>query len=1244
MVKLRPRKIKEVDGGESTGHKISSVYPNKVAKFHRWINMSNLKDNKAAQCGWDDGDCNHTMHYGIGGYHNVCAIAGINGDYPWPALLRCYDFNFEGNEMSKSGTVKSISVSFEHRMVGVAVGERNSNLYDNWGPNFHKNSKDWVTKVYFTNGSDRISSIQENNNNPKLSKSGYSQVSFKFKDVSISELMKSNFALNIQYNHNHNTNPGIIYIKNVIIDVNYEDGDIYIKGKNSSGELYTSKEDGCYTQIVQKVKAGVKNSKGLGKHIVCKSMNKNPDIIIEDITSTDVPDDEKDTTRKFRITDKTGVEKTRAVKYYLDNYKSEQLTLEYTAIKRKRPVYSIATEYKFKEDYVSGKPYIVFKDGCASDIKIFIDSLDSTPLLLPVANNNSSVNLLNEEAIQTFHTAVKNLSCGYHTLYIQRGLEPVEEAFQNKVIIKVSPMNFRFAVYGKDTENNSLEFSQTKTDNASQNRFRYQKVILERIDSEPKSSTNFIVKDETQPDSQRVFENMKKGDKVEYTIDTYYSGDYYLNISGSDNCNGEPFTKKFTVVSTHKQNYDYLFTRGAKRSAFDFDYFVAWEGDNIKEPIKAGDIVLKHSSDDICIISRDSTSSLSQIGTIDLTIYNKTDEMIEGVNLELNPLIKDENGEFEVSPAEWTSPDGIFNQFMSLFYDFNQHLVNDVEVKNLSPDNDLVEEENVYLRIKQIDAESYVKISLPFRSTTEKTAYLQYLLFEQPLIIHSECYDGEEEKDKVEINIIDSVLTDLQITSNIENSPETIDLLNLDESFECPTECYTTKDIDPDTYKPVQDKETGGITYKITNIDTVNLNGLKRTVIINDPELVPYGYIDKEEVYHDLIDNNGDIIEDPTSKLQLIRKESIVSKIMAGQNIRCDVTFPNSEKVSYTIKTDRNGVANFYIPIPNSQNERYTVDELLEGIITFVFEEQKEYNEGVLTTNPNYPYKPTNNDKSIVSLKTPKNFKKYFAGGIVFIPITLVAYIKIPENYLIFDAELGDNGSFDYVTVLYQICNLPDNKGIFKTTFKTNDIKLLPNEVSKKIYCGILSDTKVYAKINSKIVEKNNINIVSLAVKNTEKENKDVEIEVNLGKLPEKNLLGKYDFLEINMDDGDYAITKDDEDNTYVSWLIGFMKEFEEKNATIKIKAVDVGLSDITINSYDYLNPKGQEGPKKAESPCVKCEEGSNTWGLSDSKWKQFNGVWYKFFGKDDNDEDIYKRPVFKKEDGEYKRVWEDKE
>ena len=1209
MVLLRPRAISQVNANQVASDYRSwcnnngeCLYKNKNRKFHGWINLSNLKsEGRVAQCGWDNGDCNHETHYGIGGYHNICPIAGINGDYVWPAKLQFSKFDFKSNNIVSTSKIKSLIIYFEHRMV--AIDTETGTQYDNFGPTFHSNGG-WVAKIYLTKGNTKISKTMVCNNNPKLSKNNFSSFSCKFENVSAEDLLSSDFKVNIEYNHNYNTNPGIIYMRNVIMNIKYDSATMYLEGTRDAKSLYTSKEgSNCRTLIHHIIEAGYKNGKTkipvnkapkkLGQKIKCIKKPKN--VTIEELNSNDLQ-------KTFRITDESEIPGIKKVVYSIQGYPKQQFYLEYNAVVRRKPTYDVIRKYKSQEDFDPNKTYIRFRDGCASNIKIYIDSVDSIPLTLNVTSQNSSTNLLDTEAIRTFHNKIKTLSCGYHNLYIQRGNETIKDAEKNKVPIQILPMNFEFKIYTNETDDHQLKFTQSKN-----NQTRYSNIVIERIDNEPMAEIpHLYIYDETKPSTVTDKQNIQKNQAITYSIDKYYAGEFYISLKYEGTC-PQTFNKtKITIEESHKQNYDFLFTRGERGTGFDFDYLVAWEGDNIKEPIEINSIELYDAFNDIRICSDPANIGLSQVGFIKLNVKNKSNKEISGIDIELNVLTEDDNGNKVVTTKEWTNSDGIFKDFYSLFYQYNTHLNEDVQIRNLTTDNDLIDEENVYLSINKINAGSTIEMYLPFKSMREKKVFLQYLLFEEPLKINSilGCdLLSDSDNDTIEINVYDSMLTELEIFGNT-------DLLVLDKSYECPDECYTTKNTESGI--PINDNESGGITYKITNIDTNDFSGKSvQTKIINDNELTPYGYI-INDTYYPLLDNENNAIAPQTDKLRLIQKEEPRSGfVMANQLVYCYVKFPNDlETMSYTVRTDKNGLAEFYIPIPNTIDESYTVNSLSNSVLCFEFKEQKDSNFCILKNNS--LTSGLDSKKNNTRLNFGNNYKTYKPGDVAYVPVYLSTDMKIRENYFIFYPKLKNNGDSDQITILYKICNIKDNQGIFKTTFKTDDLLLIPNETSKNIYCGIQTETDLKVKLNKRLVELTNLNILYITVTNSIKENQDVKVRIKLNKNPDR-YLGNYEFFDINMDDGDYSVIEDDGEY-HIDWLIGSMGSLESKNCTIKIKATDIGLSDIDIQIFDYLHTPEQNDIELIQSDCPKCENQEEKWTVKNSLWTKIDNKWYKLF------------------------------
>lgn len=1178
--------------------------------FRQWSHPEKIIKGDKTQCG--------TTEKRYGSKNEVQHIGSPTGDIPRPAMLHMY--NFDKSFLNTSSKIDNITVSFSYRVVNVTDSGKL------WTENLAASELAIINGLHAWfgswNQSTKLSSVKHDTTQLKYegkNKKGYiwKTITLKFTDITAADIFNSNFAFNLQFGMNCSkaSTPCFLYIDNFKINVTYENSKKYITGYNNTNVLYTGTEDVCVTGITQTIEAGYMNgntkvspSKApakLGSKI--KVCNQPSGVTISKIGNA------TDTTATFSVIDKTNIPGDKSVTYCLNDDASTKIVLRYTAIQRPKPTFSITEEYKSYEDFNSNKSYIVFKDGCASKIKIYVDSVYSTPLTLDVTYQNSTTNLLNETSIRAFHTFVTALSCGYHTLYIQRGDENLTNVQNNTVQINIKPMEYKFKIYSED--NPTLTgYQQRKKDSVDHP--RYASLKIQRIDDEPRATIPSVkILDETSLTGEVTYwTNVKKGDyykdskNEDYKIDLYYSGEYFIQVvENRESCVGAPSIAQVSIDSTHKQNYDYLFTKGSDATTFDFDYLVAWEGDNIKTPINTSDIILKHSIDDVRICSKSVDVGLSQIGLAELKVTNKTeDDDFEHVKIELNTLIKNDNDAYEVTTDEWVSPQGIFNNFYNLFYEFN--LNDNVTVENLTPDNDLIDEENVYLHIKSIPAGDTITIYLPYRSTIEKTVYLQYLLLEQTMDIYPiESCDvpTANTTTNITLSVTDSMQTQLTIDGNV-------DLLNLDDNYECPEECYST--IDPESGEIA----SGGITYTITNVDTNDFgNQVIQTEIINDNELQPYGYYYKSQYYEI---NNTD-----NQPLQWVQQTDTYNKNLIGQLIHAHIKFPSIDEKVITQRTDKKGNVKFFIQIPEQVGRSYTIKELLSEVLYFKYNGVDNFNSATLaeTNNTLAQYDNIDINKNNTILTYSNNYRRYKAGEIAYIPVSLTGVLKIIKNKLIFNASLGDIGSSDQVTVLYRICNIKNNQGIFKTTFKTNDKLLIPQEVSQKIYCGINTELDLKSRLDKQIVEKEHLNVLYINIANKHKVNKDVYVKINLGQvLPQ--FKGNYDFVDINIDAGDYSIAEQD-NNIIVTWLLGEMQEYQKNKAIVKIQAKNIGLSDIKINAFDYLHtPDGNI--EIQNNKCPKCEENS-TYVIKNSPWEKIGNTWYKLINN------VYYQPIRK--DGE---------
>lgn len=1155
-------------------------------KYRAWTNLTNFINNKTAQCG-----------------QGKLYIGSPTGDRPQPAPIHISNFS---HSLKQNDKVHKITVSFKCRVLNVKDGG------GAWTENLIESEKAVIQgyRIWFggTYENNKLSEVKTSSKGLKYTgktKNGYNWISISetFTDISIEDIFSNHFALNIAFGPNCSkaSTECDIFIKSLSIDIQYENSEIYIKGSSNPSSLYTSTEPSCKTTLIQTVEAGyisnntkVPPSKApakLGGNIVLSSAPSG--VQVKKISSND-------TQATFRITDNSNTSGHKYILYKLNNHTTKTCKVYYDAQQRPLPVFSVETEYKANEDFDSSKEYIIFKNGCTPYINVYVDNINTTPLRLNIAHQNSTTNLLDQTAIQSFHNKIKALSCGTHTLYFQRGNEDSNSILKNNVEITIKPMEYQFEVYSAN--NPTLTYDQVKKQDN-----RYENIIIKRVDNEPRQTIPSLrIVDETNvTHTPHDVTNIKKGDEITHQIDKYYAGTFYIKVFETNvNCVSQNnIFAQITVKNTiHKQNFDYLFTRGENGTAFDYDYLVAWEGDNIKKPIVIDDMTLYNSDKDIRLCCAPTQTGLSQVGLLALNVTNKTENrLFEHIKIELNALVKNDDDEKEVTTHEWTSLNGIFNQFYALFNDYNKDIIKNVSIENLTPDNDLIGEENVYIHIQSLDAGDTITILLPFKATIEKEVYLQFLLFEEPQKRYNpgDCLTAPDTSDQptdVCLTVVDSMLTQLDISG-------CTDLLKLNDTYVCPTECYTTTET--------SDLYSGGVTYTITNIDTGEFSNLHaQTVIENSNELQPYAYKLKSdtEVYH-LYDEQGNL--KPQSLDAPVRWEQDnlpVTQKLAHQLLFCNIQFPNHEETTLIQRTNSNGFTEFYVEIPHTINKSYTIDELLAEVVYIEYKGSSKYNPKIYTQKTSYPLVDSDFNKYDVMINHHTNYRRYKPGQIAHIPIYLTANVPIIKNKIIFNPNLKNIGSSDSLTVFYKICNLDNNQGVFKTKFYTNDKLLIPNEVSKDIYCGIDTDIITKTKLEKQVIESKKINVLHINVSNQLKLNKDVLVKIDIGK--HEHYIGNYQFLDINIDEGDYSI-EDDNGNIVILWQIGEMQSYQTNKGIIKIKAHDIGLSNIQINTYDYLHNPDSDNPLDNSHHCNQCPENSS-YTLKDSLWENIDGIWYK--------------------------------
>lgn len=1325
------------------------VHPRDKRYYHSWMNLKELKTGGLAQCGYPaTHNCNYNVYYDIKGYRNTCPIGGCNGTFHTPALLKLSNFDFKEKGIQKGATIHSITVNFEHRCNGVDVG--NGRQHYNWGPDFSSINIS-TPRIYCAKGKD-VLTHEFIGNNPPVSKKFKGTGAILIGDKLTSDnLLSDDFGIYIRYGPNLSTNPGILFLKGLQIIIEFTNIKPALMGTDDKQSVYVNNSKHCSSVLKQTVFGGFINfdgtispntpQNGLGKYI--KVDEKTLPNGVTKIGETLVNESYKE----FSFKDNSEIVGEKRINYYLENYPEVTTSVPFDGKIFRKPKIKIEKQYlkddKNLELYKEKEEYITAYDGCCDYLYIYFDSVKNTPDLKlnvigdSIDNNNILIdnNKTDFTNMKKWYNAVAQQDCGTHTAWIQRCYigkndEEIQEDISQAITVnyEVIGQQIKFKIF--DENNPDLKYSQNKNPDE-----QYQEISIQRIDNQPLTNAIVTIFDETNPQKTIVVNesgetiSFKKQEIKKIKINKYYSGKYHIRVEvqNQQGCKLTPTEELVTITPNHIQYHDKITIRGEDSTSFDYEYLVAWEGDNIHTPINIKSTEIGRTFDDIHLCSEDAQTGLSEMGIAILKVSNTTTDELKNIRIELNTL-KEEDNETIQTTDEWVTRSGVFYNFYNNFNSVNNDIIDIVDVENLTPDNDLTGEENVYLHIKKIPPKQQLHIKIPFVSTTEKQVFLQYLIFEEPqTIYHLDCQTPRL-NDYITLSVYDSILTSLDITGDN-------DLLFMDKDS-CPQKCYKHKDGEKNPNKPF-DNPYAPLTYTIMNIDSSNFDDgeLAPFVIKNSIEMNAYRILDKnKKVIYEKDDSGNEIFS--SDRIKVERGRSIQKKSLENQLITAYINYPQLDEEIIKGRTDKNGEITFYINLPDTLGENYyTIEELfdnfihieyagnliynsavIQGNITpidtilkytdFVYQEQKYdyaqnnnitiksgdtfkivgifgyedkdtikyiYNRPLylyrkidgtwrkiqtLTTtaytdesynfeitikntsksdkkisdimknislaskqdtlyNPsviNYSGEEVTDDKKQTVLKYIDTWESYKAGTVAIIKVKLEGYEETITNEILFNALITKPGDTDSITVYYKMCNLKnyncnikkdnfdfinnclENKGIFSTILQTNSYTLIPNQITLPVYCGIESNFDIIAKIQSKVIEQNYINVLYVNVNNKIKYNKDVTIDINLGQVLNNNMsyLGDYTFLSIENDDGDYVINQElqenGNENIIVTWKIGDMEPYTSSKAIIKIKADDIGLSDIKIIGYDYLHTKDstEEIIEVGKSPCPK--------------------------------------------------------
>lgn len=1185
--------------------------------YHEWTNAIELTRGGETQCGRPSNYyCDHATYYQIAGYRNTCPIAGCSGTYFQPAILQLElgKNHLENYEIIEGTEIHSITLNFSHRCLGVDVAD--SSTSTNWGPNFcgydkHPDLK--VLKVYLTNEQGLIrGNICVHNQNPPLK--GFAGVSMTITGVTYEDI--ANGHLNIEYQRNLSTNPGNIYIRDLSIKLEYTNAYPFMYGTTFFPILYTSNIKSCCTSEHHLIDAGYENKNGR------IPASKAPRDLTDDVI-VQVPNGVKYTREKiqghlfFTYTDESNVAGVKYITYILKGT-DKRLTYGYEAKKYKFPEIKLERIY-YKNRIARPDTIYISNDSCVDTMEFYVDGFDTDPIITFKSSNNdfdfTKDNIVTPASNDKFYyTIAENVSCGYHRLFIKMNKNN-EYTWGNveAITIDVRGPILELEYYVETQEDVDMNPTETPLSffNYVQNKQNDKRIIkIKRTDNFPTRwkpkffiSTDTNYQNTTQNDLDTINKGLQEGsinldhnETAKFDVSVKYPGRYYLNIEAyqdeyaiehkgieANTCGKFEDFAYIDIEPHHIQYHDELFVRGEDSTSFKYNYLVAWEGDNIEEPINVSDVNIGQSFNDIklCVEHAEFFTGLSQIGLAKLKVTNNSQKTLNNIRIELNVLAKDDDGNYVVTLDEFLKPDGVFKYLENNFYSYNKENINNVFIRNLpySIDDDDIGEENVEILIKTLDYDETlqegdsIEIIIPYMSRTDKTIKIQPLIFEEPfpLYLYQDCEFKQNPLDSFKLTVYDSILTRLEIEGET-------DLLETKSKY-CPNECFDT-----------------ALTYKITNIDSsYTERKLVKTEIINDANLIPYSIQLKGQSNTMQINN---IANTTNNIVSWSHDEKYKTKDLSYAVIDAYIKFPGHKQYILTRRTNNKGKVIFEIRVPESVSKTYTLKSLLQNVIKFQCDGNIEHQTGILYIDKNknlINISDEKNNKSQVVMNYQNTYKKYRANDLIQITLNVSYRQKYLDNTLTFYSNVQEPGKTDELTVYYKICNLQNkgkdiynhdimkyNQGILQTTFKTNDYQLIENEITQDIYCGIPTDLRHSINIEKRIIEQNQLNIINIEVDNYNRDNKEVKCLIDLG--PTEVFLGKYNIVEINVDDGNTQIQEEkivtnnttqseneEKNNMKINWLIGEMKADTSTKAQIILKGADIGMSEISVLTSDFM-------------------------------------------------------------------------
>lgn len=388
---------------------------------------------------------------------------------------------------------------------------------------------------------------------------------------------------------------------------------------------------------------------------------------------------------------------------------------------------------------------------------------------------------------------------------------------------------------------------------------------------------------------------------------------------------------------------------------------------------------------------------------------------------------------------------------------------------------------------------------------------------------------------------------------DINDILDTVDIIYQGDDF------YTESSSDVIKYQRITNniKIWGYVYYKTDDIEKEN------PIFINANNLQTIYNVADIYVVGQLYDINNQGINDAIIEYNEKYQSSNQDKYLSRKGITC---------INKTINYGRNNVGKdgfFKIKINKSNVTTYNLNTIKNNSIIF-------YN-GDLTYTQSFIGNKNNQipkNKFSTELKCLTDYSTYYRGDTIKIGVQLIAE-NIPsfENYITIDHKFSS--CTQNIHIFYQTCTNQKNDKGFKTIFKTNSANLIANQTEAYIYCNVDTDLKILARLQKKIIEKHNVNILTINVINGYKPNKNVLVKAFIGPNVDKKRLG--DYLALSAVDIDKEKYSYDQSSDIVYWKVGDMDSYETQICNILLEGEDIGHNTIYVCGFDYLMPDTEQ-------------------------------------------------------------------